>query len=396
MSSEDIKPPSKRSLITAAAGAALLAGVLVGYGFVDRAQSKQEVVQWTNTQTIPTVALAQIIPGSSHQTLTLPGNIQPFNKAAIFARVNGYVKSWDHDIGSPVKAGQALAAIDAPDLDQQLSQAKATLASVRANLQIASLTADRNNILLKKQIVAQQLADQTTADAVAKEAVVDANEANVRQLEAMQSFKTLAAPFDGVVTARNVEIGQLISPGGSGPPLFEVSDLHRVRIFVQVPQSFSAGLVPGLKATFEMPQYPGVQFDATVSHISRSINATSHSMQVELQADNAAGKFFGGSYCNVHFEIPADANVITIPSTALATGNLGTQVATLDSSNKVVLKQVQLGRDLGDSVEVVSGLSPSDRIINNPPETVAAGDTVRVAAATPTAAAPSSTSTTSR
>jgi RND family efflux transporter MFP subunit len=396
MSSEDIKPPGKRSLITAAAGAALMAGVVVGYGFVDRAQSKQEVVQWTNTQTIPTVALAQIIPGSSHQTLTLPGNIQPFNKAAIFARVNGYVKSWDHDIGSPVKAGQALATIDAPDLDQQLSQAKATLASVRANLQIASLTADRNNILLKKQIVAQQLADQTTADAVAKEAVVDANEANVRQLEAMQSFKTLAAPFDGVVTARNVEIGQLISPGGSGPPLFEVSDLHRVRVFVQVPQSFSAGLVPGLKATFEMPQYPGVQFDATVSHISRSINATSHSMQVELQADNAAGKFFGGSYCNVHFEIPADANVVTIPSTALVTGNRGTQVATLDSSDKVVLKQVQLGRDLGDSVEVVSGLSPSDRIINNPPETIAAGDTVRVAAATPTAAAPASTSTTSR
>jgi RND family efflux transporter MFP subunit len=395
MSSEDIKPPSKRSLITAAAGAALLAGVVVGYGFVDRAQSKQEVVQWTNTQTIPTVALAQIIPGSSHQTLTLPGNIQPFNKAAIFARVNGYVKSWDHDIGSPVKAGQALATIDAPDLDQQLSQAKATLASVRANLQIASLTADRNNILLKKQIVAQQLADQTTADAVAKEAVVDANEANVRQLEAMQSFKTLAAPFDGVVTARNVEIGQLISPGGSGPPLFEVSDLHRVRVFVQVPQSFSAGLVPGLKATFEMPQYPGVQFDATVSHISRSINATSHSMQVELQADNAAGKFFGGSYCNVHFEIPADANVVTIPSTALVTGNRGTQVATLDSSDKVVLKQVQLGRDLGDSVEVVSGLSPSDRIINNPPETLIAGDTVRVAAATPPTA-PASSSTTSR
>src|SRR6266403_1130615 len=396
MNSEDIKPPSMRSLITAAVGAALLAGVVVGYGFVDRAQSKQEVVQWTNTQTIPTVALAQIIPGSSHQTLTLPGNIQPFNKAAIFARVNGYVKSWDHDIGSPVKAGQALATIDAPDLDQQLSQAKATLASVSANLQIASLTADRNNVLLKKQIVAQQLADQTTADAVAKEAVVDANEANVRQLEAMQSFKTLAAPFDGVVTARNVEIGQLISPGGSGPPLFEVSDLHRVRIFVQVPQSFSAGLVPGLKATFEMPQYPGVQFDATVSHISRSINATSHSMQVELQADNAAGKFFGGSYCNVHFEIPADANVVTIPSTALVTGNRGTQVATLDSSDKVVLEQVQLGRDLGDSVEVVSGLSPSDRIINNPPETVAAGDTVRVAAATPTAAAPASTSTTSQ
>ena len=397
MPSQEIKPPSRRSLLTAATAAVLLAGVVVGYGFMDRAQSKQEVVQRTNTQAIPTVALAQLIPGSPHQTLTLPGNIQPFNKAAIYARVNGYVKSWDHDIGSPVKAGQVLATIDAPDLDQQLSQAKATLASVKANEQIATLTANRNNILLQKQIVAQQLADQTTADAAAKEAVVDANEANVRQLEAMQSFKTLAAPFDGVVTARNVEIGQLInSGGGSGQALFEVSDLHRVRIFVQVPQSFSAGLAPGMKATFEMPQYPGVQFDATLSHISKAINATSHSMQVELQADNTAGKFFGGSYCNVHFEVPTPANLVTIPSTALVTGNQGMQVATLDSNDRVALGKVQLGRDFGDSVEVIAGLSRSDRIINNPPETLAAGDTVRVAVATPQAAAPASPSKTSQ
>src|SRR5437588_3391996 len=391
MPSEDIKAPGRKSLLTAAAAAVLMAGIVLSYGFIGRAQSKQEVVDWTNTHATPTVALARLIPGSSHQTLTLPGNIQPFNKAAIFARVNGYVKSWDRDIGSPVKAGQALAAIDAPDLDQQLSQAKATLASVRANLQIASLTADRNNILLKKQIVAQQLADQTTADAVAKEAVVDANEANVRQLEAMQSFKTLAAPFDGVVTARNVELGMLInSGGGSGQALFEVSDLHRVRIFVQLPQSFTAGLAPGMKATFEMPQYPGMQFDATVSHISKSINASSHSMQVELQADNSAGKFFGGSYCNVHFEIPTDANLVKVPSTALITGNQGTQVATLDSNNKVVLTSVKLGRDLGDSVEVISGLTPSDRIINSPTETLVTGDAVRVAQATSQAAAPAS------
>jgi RND family efflux transporter MFP subunit len=391
MPTEEIKPPSQRSLMTAGTAVVVLAAVVVGYGFIDRAQSKQEVVQWTNTQAIPTVALAQLIPGSSHQTLTLPGNIQPFNRAAIYARVNDYVKSWDHDIGSPVKAGQVLATIDAPDLDQQLGQAKATLASVKANEQIATLTANRNNILLQKQIVAQQLADQTTADAAAKKAVVDANEANVRQLEAMQSFKTLAAPFDGVVTARNVELGMLINSGGSGQPLFEVSDLHRVRIYVQVPQSFSAGLVPGMKATFEMPQYPGVQFDATLSHISKSISASSHSMQVELQADDAAGKFFGGSYCNVHFEIPSDANLVKLPSTALVTGNQGTQVAVLDSNNKVVLKNVQLGRDLGDSVEITAGLSPSDRVINSPPETLAAGDTVRVAAATPQAAASPST-----
>jgi RND family efflux transporter MFP subunit len=397
MSSEDVKAPSRGSLLTAATAAVLLASVVVGYGFVNRAQSKQEVVNWTNAQSIPTVALAQPIPGSSQQTLTLPGNIQPFNRAAIFARVNGYVKSWDHDIGTAVKAGQVLATIDAPDLDQQLSQAKATLASVRANHQIASLTANRNNILLQKQIVAQQLADQTTADEKAKEAVVDANQANVRQLEAMQSFKTLSAPFDGVVTARNVELGMLInSGGGSGQALFEVSDLHRVRIYVQVPQSFSAGLTVGMKATFEMPQYPGVQFDATLSHISKSINPNSHSMQVELQADNAAGKFFGGSYCNVHFQIPTDANLVKIPSTALVTGNQGTQVATLDSNNKVVLKSVQLGRDLGDSVEVLAGLSPSDRIINNPSETLASGDTVRVAGATPQVAGAAPSSATSR
>ena len=390
MPSEDIKAPGRKSLLTAAAAAVLMAGIVLSYGFIGRAHSKQEVVDWTNTHAIPTVALAGLIPGSSHQTLTLPGNIQPFNRAAIFARVNGYVKSWDHDIGSPVKAGQVLATIDAPDLDQQLGQAKATLASVRANHQIASLTANRNNILLQKQIVAQQLADQTDADAKAKEAVVDANEANVRQLEAMQSFKTLAAPFDGVVTARNVELGMLINSGGSGQPLFEVSDLHRVRIYVQVPQSFTAGLTVGMKATFEMPQYPGARFEATLSHISKSINQNSHSMQVELQADNAAGKFFGGSYCNVHFEIPTDANLVKVPSTALITGNQGTQIATLDSNDKVVLRSVQLGRDLGDSVEVVAGLSPADRIVNNPPETLAAGDAVRVAQATSQAAAPAS------
>ena len=390
MPSEDIKAPGRKGLLTAAAAAVLMAGIVVSYGFIGRAQSKQEVVDWTNTHAIPTVALAGLIPGSSHQTLTLPGNIQPYNRAAILARVNGYVKSWDHDIGSPVKAGQVLATIDAPDLDQQLGQAKATLASVKANHQIASLTANRNNILLQKQIVAQQLADQTDADAKAKEAVVDANEANVRQLEAMQSFKTLAAPFDGVVTARNVELGMLINSGGSGQPLFEVSDLHRVRIYVQVPQSFTAGLTVGMKATFEMPQYPGAQFEATLSHVSKSINQNSHSMQVELQADNAAGKFFGGSYCNVHFEIPTDANLVKVPSTALITGNQGTQIATLDSNDKVVLKSVQLGRDLGDSVEVVAGLSPADRIINNPPETLASGDTVRVAQATSQAAAPAS------
>lgn len=380
MSTDNVKPPGKRGLLTVAASALFIGSIIAGYGFVSRAQSKQDVVDWTSRQSTPTVSLASFISTSPDQTLTLPGNVQPFNKAAIYARVSGYLKSWEHDIGTSVKEGQELALIDAPDLDQQLSQAKATLASVRANLQIASLTATRNNILLQKQIVAQQLADQTDADAKAKQAVVDANEANVRQLEAMQSFKTLAAPFDGVVTARNVEIGMLISAGGSGPPLFEVSDLHRVRIYIQVPQSFLAGLKPGMSATFEMPQYPGVQFNATLSHISKAINSASHSMKVELQADNAKGMLFGGAYCNVHLTLPADPNLLQIPTTALVVGDKGSQVAVLDASDKVVLKDVRLGRDYGTSVEVLAGLSSSDRVIDNPSETLRNGETVQVAA----------------
>lgn len=388
MPAEDIKAPGRKGLLTAAAAAVLMAGIVLSYGLIGGAQSKQEVVDWTNTHAIPTVALAALIPGGSHQTLTLPGNIQPFNRAAIFARVNGYVKSWDHDIGSPVKAGQVLASIDAPDLDQQLGQAKATLASVRANHQIASLTANRNNILLQKHIVAQQLADQTTADEKAKEAVVDANEANVRQLEAMQSFKTLAAPFDGVVTARNVELGMLINSGrlraaavrGVGP-----ASRSHLRA--------GAAIVYGRadrwnESDVRNAAIPGRSIRGDAVACLKSINQTSHSMQVELQADNAAGKFFGGSYCNVRFEILIDAHLVKVPSTALITGNQGTQIATVDGNDKVVLKSVQLGRDLGDSVEVLAGLSPADRIINNPPETLAGGDPVRVAQAASQATAP--------
>ncbi|MDB5500826.1 MAG: efflux transporter periplasmic adaptor subunit [Tardiphaga sp.] len=380
MKPDTIKSPSGRSLIVTASVAVLAATIVLGYGFVDRASSTQQITQWTIAQAEPSVSLAKFVAGSPQQILTLPGNIQPLNKAAIYARVNGYVQKWTHDIGSPVKAGDTLAVIDAPDLDQQLGQAKATLASAKANEQIAVLTANRNAILVQKQIVAQQLADQTQADSKAKKAVVDANEANVGQLEAMQSFKTLTSPFDGVVTARNIELGMLISSGGAGQALFEVSDLHRVRIFVQVPQSFVAGLAPGVKATFDMPQSPGVQFDAVVAHISHAIEATSHSMEVELQADNSAGKFFGGSYCTVHFNLPTDPNLVTIPSTALIAGSQSKQVAVVGADDKVILKTVQLGRDLGDSVEVTAGLATSDRLIDSPAETLLAGDTVRIAA----------------
>jgi RND family efflux transporter MFP subunit len=310
----------------------------------------------------------------------------------LYARVNGYVKSWNKDIGAQVKAGEVLATIDAPDLDQQLAQARATLASAKANYDIAVITANRNDTLVKKQAVAQQLADQTRADADAKKAIMDADAANVGQLEAMQTFKQIVAPFDGIVTARNIDIGMLINSGSAGQPLLEVSDLHRVRIYVHVPQAYVAQVVPGLKSTFEMPQYPGQQFDATVVTMSNAFDLTSRSMLVELQADNTEGKLFPGAYSKVHFQLPTDPNVVRVPATALVPANQGAQVAILDKDNTVMLKPVKLGRDFGDNVEVIAGLDPQDRVIDSPLETLQSGDTVQLAStpAVPLAEAASS------
>jgi len=216
----------------------------------------------------------------------------------------------------------------------------------------------------------------------------DSARANVRRLEALESFKSIVAPFDGIVTQRNTDVGALINAGSTaGQELFEVSDLHRVRIYVQVPQAFSADLRPGLRAPFEMPQYPGRKFDATLVTTSNAVNAMSRSMLVELQADNPDGKLFGGTYCRVDFQIPGDPNMVRLPATALMPVNRGVQVAVLGDSNKVVLKSIQLGRDFGDTVEVTAGLAPQDRVIDSPPETLQTGDTVQMAAPTPSSTA---------
>jgi RND family efflux transporter MFP subunit len=387
MSSQPLKTLSPRQLVLVGVIALVAAGAIAANGLISRARDKRDLVQWTNAQAIPTVALADIVRGDAEQRLILPGNIQPYAKATIYARVNGYLKSWNKDIGAHIKAGEVLASIEAPDLDQQLAQAMATLASAKANQEIAAITADRNSTLVQKQIVSQQTADQTAADAQAKKAIMEASAAYVRQLEAMQSFKEIVAPFDGVVTARNTDIGALINSGSAGQPLFEVSDLHRVRIYVQVPQAFTADLRPGLKATFEMPQYPGQKFDATLVTTSNAMNEMSRSMLVELQADNPDGKLFGGTYCRVDFQIPGDPNMVRLPATALMPVNRGVQVALLGNDNKVVLKSIQLGRDFGDTVEVTAGLAPEDRVIDSPPETLQSGQTVHVAAEPPSTSA---------
>jgi len=383
MSQEPPKTPRARRVLLIGAAVFAVAGALAAKGLIERAQSARAVTQWTNQQATPTVALAKLVHGGAVAAVVLPGTIQAYYKAAIYARVSGYLKSWTADIGTPVKAGQVLATIDTPDLDQQVAQGRADLATATANANLAAVTAQRWNTLVKSQWVSQQAADDKTGAAAATKAAMNSASANLKRLEAMEAFKNILAPFDGVVTARQTDIGALINAGSAGQELFEVSDVHRVRIYIQVQQAFSAGLSPGLKATFEMPQYPGEKFAATLVSTAKAIDVPSRSMLVELQADNPDGKLFAGAYCKVYLDLPGNSNTVRVPATALMAVNRGVQVAVLGPGNKVVLKSIQLGRDFGDSVEVLSGLSPSDKVIDSPPETLQNGDVVQLAAAPP-------------
>jgi RND family efflux transporter MFP subunit len=385
MPQEPIKTPSRRLLLLVGTTALVIAGVGAALGIVDRAGANRQLVQWTDEQAVPTVQLAKLERGAAEQSLVLPGTIQPYSLAPIYARVNGYLKSWQADIGAEVQAGQVLASIDTPDLDQQLAQARANLATAEANEHLAAVTAQRWRTLVASQWVSQQANDDKAGAAAADKAIADAARANVGQLEAMESFKNITAPFDGVVTQRNTDVGALINVGSNntGQPLFEVADLHKVRIYVQAPQALSAGLTPGLRATFELPQFPGQQFEATLITTSHAMAANSRSMQVELQADNADGKLFAGAYCLVHLQLPVDPNMVRLPATALLPVGQDVEVAVLGDGNKAVLKSVKLGRDFGDSVEVKAGLSPSDRVIDSPPETLQSGDEIQLIATTP-------------
>jgi RND family efflux transporter MFP subunit len=383
-SGDPIKSPKRGRLLLAGAVFVAAGGAIVVNGISSRAQSQRQLAQWTDAQAIPSVALAKIEHGAAQDTLDLPGTIQPYNHALINARVSGYLAGWQQDIGAHVQAGQALATIETPDLDQQFDQAKADLATATANEKLAALTATRWKALLSSQSVAQQAVDEKLSDAVAKQTIVDAAQANLRRVAALENFKTVVAPFTGVVTARNVDIGTLINAGSSaGRDMFEISDLSKLRIYVQVPQSVSARLTPGLKATFDVPQFPGEQFTATLVTTSQAMNMTSRTMLVQLQAENPGERLAAGTYAEVHFQIPGDPTALRVPATALVVGQHGMQVAVLGADNSVRMQPIQVGRDLGDSVEVIAGLSPSDRVIDSPPETLAAGDTVRLADAGP-------------
>ena len=382
MSTEiDIASPQPlRHLKSTAAIALMVAAGIVSGGIFSRVHAHQELATWTDAQAIPTVATVQPQASPASQQLMLPGRLAAYINAPIYARVSGYLHAWYADIGTHVKAGQLLGVIDTPDLDQQLQQARADLQNSVANEKLAATTAKRWTEMLKQDSVSQQETDEKTSDLIAKQATVEANEANVRRLEALESFKRITAPFDGIVTARKTDVGALIDAGsGSGPDLFTVSDASQLRVYVSVPQSDAASIKPGMHATLTVPERPGVKFDAKLVDSDQSISPASGTMLVQLAVDNKQGLLFPGEYTEVHLAMPGDAHALFVPASALIFRAHGMQVAVADMHQHVQLRDVTIGTDLGTRVEITSGLHAGERVIDNPPDSLASGDLVRLA-----------------
>jgi RND family efflux transporter MFP subunit len=360
-----------------AAGAAL---AVVAIGTVARVTAADQLKTWTTAQAIPAVQVVQPTGQGGDQALALPGTVEAFYNAPIYARVSGYVKSWRHDIGDHVRAGDELAVIDTPELDQQLAQAKANLTSAQAARELAKTTSDRWTRLLAKDAVSKQEQEEKAGDLLTKTAAVKAAQAQVDQLQAELSFKRLTAPFDGVVTARRTDIGALVNAGAgaSASELFDVADVHRLRIYVRVPQAYSAALKPGMTAEVTAPEFPGRKFTATLAGSSGAVNDQSGTVLVQLQADNGTGELKPGGYAQVAFALPAQGGVVRMPASVLIFRRKGAEVATVGPDSRIVMRKVVIARDLGTEVEIASGIGPKDRVVDNPPDSLADGELVRV------------------
>jgi RND family efflux transporter MFP subunit len=398
--SYDIKtkaPPSLRGLRWIGAIALCVAIFVAVTGIIRRKQQHADAAQVSEAASIPTVSVIMPKRGVSGLQLVLPGDIQAWYDAPIYARVSGYLKNWYRDYGATVKAGELLAVIDAPDLDGQFAAARAKLNSMnavvkvrQAEMDFAKTTYDRwrgspKGVVSEQETTAKK-GDFDSASARLDAAAADAKaaEGDVERLQALQQFKQITAPFDGIVTERNTDIGALINAGsgvggGTGPVLFRVADVHQMRIFVQVPQESSAELRDGLKAALYLPQYPDKTFKATVATTARAINLASRTLLVELHAENPDQLLQPGTYAEVHFDMPAHPDIVQIPTSAVLFRSEGLQVAVIGPGNKVELKKVTLGRNLGAAVEVLNGLTASERIVDSPPDSLAAGDPVHVA-----------------
>lgn len=352
-------------------------GLLIG--FVPRWISRHRLAAETRAESVPTVDVVSPVAAKADFGTPLPAEVQAFMQASIHARASGYLKSWLVDIGQAVTNGQVLAEIDSPELEQQLVQAQAQLAQAQAALALAKTTADRWTELLKTASVSEQETAEKTGDLAVKQADVQAAQANVQRLEALKGYDLVTAPFDGVVTARNTDIGELIA-ADSGPELFRLAQTDPLRVYVRVPQPLIRAIVPGQKADLAFQESPGKTFPATVARTAGAVDPVSRTLQVELQMPNPRGEIFAGSYAQVRFhDAPATASTLVLSDNCLIFRAQGMQVAIVGADNKVALRSVKLGRDFGNTVEIFDGLNPTDRIIVNPPDSIADGMEVQIA-----------------
>jgi RND family efflux transporter MFP subunit len=367
----EVRSISSRKLKIAGIAVVVLAIVVVLAGLLSRAARV--------SQAIPSVSVISPATGGAANTIVLPGRLEAFYRAPIYARVSGYLKAWYTDIGTRVKAGQLLGLIETPDLDQQLEQAKANLATANANLNLAESTARRWQTMVKSDSVSQQAVDEKTGDLLAKGAIVKSEQASLDRLQALESFKRIVAPFDGVVTSRDTDVGALIDAGGGrGPQLFTVSDIHQLRLYVSVPQSDSTTIQAGMTADLTVPGHSGKKFTAIVSSTSGAVNVESGTLLVELLVEDNAGDLMPGDFANVTIKLASDSTMVHLPASALIFRSEGLQVAIVGPDEHVKMRPIVVQRDLGHWVEIASGVTKEDRVIDNPPDALADGDEVHV------------------
>jgi multidrug efflux system membrane fusion protein len=372
----DMKRQLKRAGVI---GGCLLAAILVIGGGIRFVQASS-LRTWTHEAEIPTVALIAPQAGGKGQALILPGTLQAYYDAQLYSRVPGYVHAWYKDIGAHVKKGDVLAMIDTPELDQQITQARADLGAAVSTQKLSSVTAQRWNSLLPLDAVSKQDVEEKNTDLASKTGATKSVQANLDRLLAMKEFARITAPFDGVVTRRTADIGALVSagPAASGDPLFAVADTHALRVYVNVPQSYSAQIVPGMQVMLSVPEYPGKTFFAKLVSTSGAISAQSSTLLVEFEADNAAGLLKPGDYAEVSMGLPGQGAHLRLPASALMFRAEGLRVATMGANNRIVMKPISIETDLGTQVVVASGLSLKDRVVDNPPDSLGNGDEVRV------------------
>lgn len=367
-----------RSTVVVGAIVLVFAACAVFEGIHSRVEAKADLRQVAMNSAIPSVNIVFPKGGAAAEEIELPGNTEAFTDTPIYARANGYVKHWYADIGARVKHGQLLAIIETPELDQQLRQAKAELSNAEANLQIADITATRWQNLLKTDSVSHQEADQAVSDLHSKEALVASNRANVDRLEQLQSFERIVAPVDGVITARNTDIGALIQADTTAPKeIFHLSAIQKLRIYVPVPEVYAPSVRTGDKVVVTLDAFPGQAFTGTVVRNANAIDSVSRTLNVEVDVGNSAGQLMPGAYAFVHFIVPATNGAVTIPSNALLFRSEGLRVGVVRNSH-VALISITVGQDYGDAVEVLSGLKTRDAVIVNPSDSLADGAQVEV------------------